>query len=443
MALEAWRLSPSTSDSSSEISSNFADLTLKQREWEKVWREQQNKFYWKSLDHQGINYKAVDKKMFNIKQLTTEILAKYEERKKSLEAGWQVPKHQFKYVFADERVLLDAAKLVLRFAYQDRNTSASEQEKLSNFLRDFVPTFFDVDRDDFANYLDDVSEPGLATHDAGDDDVTMDGASELKSANGKKLDSAQRNVADQTNGKEGSGASQSSTSSPSATDPKPAITTPPDDAQFDTDRWISAPGIPTALDPREWSIDKPYQRHENVLYCNTHIYAFFRLFEKLYSRLLNIRNYEEHVQKDVQAAMSDKPAHKLGINDKLPSEYFDVTAAFYPQIVAYCEQASTGGQEQQTMLEDVLRRFYLPYGHELYGVGYLLQAITKSISSGIYGNDSKDHSPEILNHFLKNQSKEETTKAQELLYRSSIMKLIKEAEAYKIFFVSSLAPVKA
>lgn len=50
-----------------------------QRAFNKVWREQNEKYYLKSLDHQGINFKQNDTKVLRSKSLLSEIETIYDE----------------------------------------------------------------------------------------------------------------------------------------------------------------------------------------------------------------------------------------------------------------------------------------------------------------------------------------------------------------------------
>jgi histone deacetylase complex regulatory component SIN3 len=63
-----------------------ARLKMKEEEWReaqrgfnKVWREQNEKYYLKSLDHQGINFKQNDTKVLRSKSLLNEIESIYDE----------------------------------------------------------------------------------------------------------------------------------------------------------------------------------------------------------------------------------------------------------------------------------------------------------------------------------------------------------------------------
>lgn len=64
----------------------FFRLKMKDEEWReaqrgfnKIWREQNEKYYLKSLDHQGINFKQNDTKVFRSKTLLNEIETQYDE----------------------------------------------------------------------------------------------------------------------------------------------------------------------------------------------------------------------------------------------------------------------------------------------------------------------------------------------------------------------------
>lgn len=61
-------------------------LKMKDEEWReaqrgfnKIWREQNEKYYLKSLDHQGINFKQNDTKVLRSKTLLNEIEMLYDD----------------------------------------------------------------------------------------------------------------------------------------------------------------------------------------------------------------------------------------------------------------------------------------------------------------------------------------------------------------------------
>lgn len=73
-------------------------LKMKEEEWReaqrgfnKVWREQNEKYYLKSLDHQGINFKQNDTKVLRSKSLLNEIESIYDEVSWKFLCLWEGP----------------------------------------------------------------------------------------------------------------------------------------------------------------------------------------------------------------------------------------------------------------------------------------------------------------------------------------------------------------
>lgn len=128
-----------------------------QREWNKVWREVDGRNYYKSLDHQGVNFKTNDKKAWTPKPLIQEIEARRLEQAKErakftdpLFARTQ-PKDHYAFKIEDTAILQDCVKLILVFL--DRMATAqysrADRMHIESFLCSFVPLFFMVDQADF------------------------------------------------------------------------------------------------------------------------------------------------------------------------------------------------------------------------------------------------------------------------------------------------------
>ena len=422
-----------------------------QREWEKVWRDQTSKFFWKSLDHQGINAKNLDKKNFQQKTLTSEIQVKYEEGKKTREAGFGQPKHQFEFSFNDPDVIRDAARLILVALEADRSTyNSGEQEKIATFLKDFIPVFFDLDRNQFIEFTSDIYGNGPSNGDfedgAASDEASM---SKIRMSNLRKADLLRRGVLERRNGKEGSAFSGSKESTPAAAmmsdqelDDEAILGPQHNSAEGAERKWIAHAYKGNEQPSRPYELDETYQRTVYNLYCNGNVYCFFRLFETLYSRLLAIKNNEEAVRDTVVKAFGEdgqpKAAVTLRMIDKLPRDFFeDVSsrANYYRQIIDMCQQVISGVLDL-THLEETLRRFYMKTGWQLYTIDKLLSAIIRFIMN-IVGSDSKDKSLDIINLFNKDREKVATSRAQELQYRKQVEKHVKDGELYRISYVSA------
>ena len=412
-----------------------------QREWEKVWRDQTSKFFWKSLDHQGINAKNLDKKNFVPKTLTSEIQAKYLEGKKTRDAGFAQPKYQFEYEFDDKDIILDAAHLTLVAVEFDRQITSGDKERFGAFVKDFVPAFFGLDRERFVEYMSDIQDGEPGSGDA-EDGVPSDEASGSKVRLFKptKTDFLRRGLLDRRNGKEGSVYSDSKASTPAPAMSEhggedEAVSDAPA-SKPDSDRpWTLLQGADN--NTRKMAFDEMYPRTTFNLYCNANIYCFFRLFETLYSRLLSIKKNEALVHEAVNNASAEKAAINLRMVDKMPQDFFRLVSAnanYYRQILEMCEEV-VGGLLELNHLEETLRRFYIQNGWQLYTADKLLAAITKFIQS-ILGGEAKDKSTDVVNLFFKDREKGESSHEQELQYRNQVKKLVKEGEVYRISYVS-------
>ena len=427
----------------SRLKQKLEEWKAGQREWEKIWREQTHRIFWKSLDHQGQNVKNNDKKVFTPKYLLSEISAKYEERKKIRESGIQMPKHQLEYIFTDPEVIFDACHLLLVFNHSGQSGIATpDQDRIAAFLKDFIPVFFNLDRNQLVEYMEDVSQKAVK-NDSGEegDDVAAP-----KPRYFKKSELLRRGLVDRRNGKEGSvlSGSKESTPAPAQSDAEA------DDTQAGVEvfadvterRWMEHPRDGNLARHQQFNLDEPYERDTYQLYANNNIYVFFRLFQMIYSRLLAIKHGEEGVHEAVARYMGygqeAKPAVSLKMIDKLPTDFFkDVSpsANYYKQIVQFCEDTVIGDMDL-VQLEDTLRRFYMHCGWQLYTVDKLVSSTIKAVHV-ILGSDSKDKSTDIINLFFKDREKDETTRAQELQYRKHVQKLVKDGEIYRIGYVST------
>lgn len=120
-----------------------------QREWNKVWREVDARNYYKSLDHQGVNFKATDRKAITSRALVGEIeSARTSQQNRRLRIDPSLPRingrYQLAYAIENKDTLADGMKLIISFL--DRSTfGKTDAERVETFLRKFVPLLLDVD----------------------------------------------------------------------------------------------------------------------------------------------------------------------------------------------------------------------------------------------------------------------------------------------------------
>lgn len=128
-----------------------------QREWNKVWREVDGRNYYKSLDHQSVNFKTNDKKAWTPKPLISEIEAKRAEQAKERAKftdptqARTLPKDHYAFKLDDVGVLQDCVKVILAFVERTTSAQYSRQDKihLESFLHSFIPLFFMLDPAEF------------------------------------------------------------------------------------------------------------------------------------------------------------------------------------------------------------------------------------------------------------------------------------------------------
>ena len=127
-----------------------------QREWNKVWREVDSKNYLKSLDHQGITFRAADKKAITAKFFVNQIEAARDEQMAKRAAlidpllARTRPRHQLEYIVEDVDVLQDAIKLTCSFLDRTQGQIAfAERKRIESFMRSFIPIFFMLDQTAF------------------------------------------------------------------------------------------------------------------------------------------------------------------------------------------------------------------------------------------------------------------------------------------------------
>jgi paired amphipathic helix protein Sin3a len=406
-----------------------------QREWDKVWREQMQRAYWRSLDHQAIATKQSDKKLFIAKNIQQEVQTRFEERQAARKSGWNPPTYQAEFFFNDTEVLLDCVYLLI--IYFDRNTNGfgADPQRLMNFIRDFIPAFFGLDRQTFNMFVDEVY---LAIAD--DEDTYDDVPNESRKVNTQKLDLLRDAL---ENGTE--------VEKPAAEDvvmdnhdETPVVrahshNSEPEES-FDVAelRWMEHPGKGNFNLEHEYTLNEKYKKKEHHMYSNLNIFCFLRTFEILYSRLLRIKEQEETAREQVRRGQMPKAAHELCLIDRFPSDFFydiDPKANLYKQIVRMCEDVIKGDIDQ-VHLEETLRRFYMQSGYLLYNLERIFSSISKFVAS-IFTGDARDRSSDIVNLFFKEREKEETTHHQEIQYRKQVERLVKDGDVYRITFVST------
>jgi paired amphipathic helix protein Sin3a len=414
------------------------DWKAAQREWEKVWRDQTQKIFWKSLDHQSITVKQTDKRQFQPKSLTNEIQVRYEEQKR-MQTIQEIPQpdYQFSFSFKDEDVLIDVARLMLAFA--DNNTGA-DFSKVVPFIKEFVPLFFGIDTQKFERlvHMSGSNTPNDSGEDtpSPDDDVSQRGKTKKGDLRRDVLDPRSKSRKD----KEDSIASASRDSTPELAsgneDEVAGETANSNPRERPSSHWVEYSAMPTAFGDKEFEHEEPYRRIEYNMYANSSIYCFFRMFVYLYERLLKLKESEDDVRRVVNRAKEPKAAQRLKMLDKQPEDFFKDTSAsanYYQQVLDMF-QDQVAGESDMNFIEETLRRYYLQIGWQLYSFDRLLSSLVR-FALAVVSHDSKEKSVDIYNLFKKDRVNETTTHKNEISYRKAVEKYAKDNDTYRITYV--------
>ncbi|XP_031639948.1 paired amphipathic helix protein Sin3a [Contarinia nasturtii] len=114
-----------------------------QKSFNKQWREQNEKYYLKSLDHQGINFKQNDIKALRSKSLFNDIETLYDERHEQNDDNTEVVCGPHLILpYKDKSILDDAANLLIHHVKRQTAVQKQEKTRIKHILRQFVPDLF-------------------------------------------------------------------------------------------------------------------------------------------------------------------------------------------------------------------------------------------------------------------------------------------------------------
>nr|XP_049700906.1 paired amphipathic helix protein Sin3b isoform X3 [Helicoverpa armigera] len=211
-------------------------LKAKEDEWReaqkgfnKQWREQNEKYYLKSLDHQGINFKQNDLKAMRSKSLFNEVEAAYAARRPGPHV---VVDYKMQSRQEAIKILRDTAELLIHHARRQTAIQKTEKRRIKQLLRQFLPDLFahprqplsDDERDEdlfgCADDKDEAGSPGSPPADANDntsnsvkqekqESSESDNASDKSGKNNKNKENKPKNN-NNTDSKESSNASANS-----------------------------------------------------------------------------------------------------------------------------------------------------------------------------------------------------------------------------------------
>ena len=115
-----------------------------QKQFNKVWREQNEKYYLKSLDHQGMIFKQNDIRAIRSKSLLNEIETLYDEQHEQLEQSGVAasPGPHLTLQYKDKSILNDAADLLIHHVKRQTSIHKEDKLKIKALLKQSLPDLF-------------------------------------------------------------------------------------------------------------------------------------------------------------------------------------------------------------------------------------------------------------------------------------------------------------
>ncbi|GAA6061549.1 hypothetical protein JCM10212_001081, partial [Sporobolomyces blumeae] len=462
-----------------------------EKEWNKVWREVDAKNFYRALDHQGIPFKALDKKLTTTsKALTNEIEGL---RRDKLQKRFDVPMsklsiekppsaittepgidpfadvpegeiapirplHQFECYMTDRFVLFDVLKLT--FSYLDRDQSGfsiPERARVEAFLRLFVPLLWGVEKDEMEENL------GQSAHDdAADlDDDEVDGDAEVAAAASDGESSSPATGAE-TDGSTGPGRrglnGTASHKRGGAADLRKrllqhAAATAGRDAAiangttFASDGAVSTDGPIESLAEATWihlteakddsskgsTADEVLKPRKFNFFANSTFYCLVRVIHVMYHRLLSFKQLVAHLAESGQHRRLSPLGPELGLS--LPVGTVDTgenpAEHYYEHALELAEKLFDGEVDHQTY-EEQLRYMAGIRAYPLFTLDKLISTVIKHIHT--INSDAKCQ--DIVTLLEKDRARPTTTPRQQIAYRMEVESILgSEENLYRIEWI--------
>ncbi|KAG6868490.1 hypothetical protein C0993_002028 [Termitomyces sp. T159_Od127] len=386
------------------------DWRRAQREWSRTWREVDSKNFYKSLDHQGISFKANDKKNITSKHFVTDI----ESIKNQQLEAWKargVPSFargpvgcQLEYSFHDTSVLLDSLKMVYSFLDRSQaNYSAAERRAVEKFLRAFIPALCRYPVTEFNA----ACRPLEGGHD--DDSSDLNGVDGIRSgrrsagsshsnqvggvAAGDLRRKLLRTVQEKAAGKLTPSASRDPSPSPDHRTSNYSRSGEVGDNSRDI--WITEVGSESFAQSLRVGSDLAYP-----FFVNTTFYTLLRLLQLLYSRLLMCKEIgAQHAAEKHSSLLANRVAVELGLDEpngpsavlEQAMEVLDDRGAngkanvIYMYLLNACEKMFDGDMDQATF-EEHMRWFFGNKAYHLFTLDKLITALVKQVQTVLSDN---------------------------------------------------------
>uniref|UniRef100_A0A8D3CIH1 SIN3 transcription regulator family member Ab n=1 Tax=Scophthalmus maximus TaxID=52904 RepID=A0A8D3CIH1_SCOMX len=381
-------------------------LKMKDEEWReaqrgfnKIWREQNEKYYLKSLDHQGINFKQNDTKVLRSKTLLNEIELLYDDRQeRAAEENATLPPSgpHITLTYDDSQILEDAAALIIHHVKRQVGIQKEDKYKIKQIIHHFIPDLLFARRGELSDVEEEEDEEE-------EEDTEMDQDSPKKH-----------------NGLPGGSPSKSK-------------------LLF---------GSMTAQKLR--GSDDAY----NLFFVNNYWYIFLRLHHILCSRLLRIYGQaEKQIEEDARERewerevlglkrdKNENPAIQLKMKEPMDVEVEDYYSVFLEMVRNLLD-----GNMEPAQYEDSLREMFTIHAYIAFTMDKLIQSIVRQlqhlVTDDVCSRVTDVYLSECANKATGGTLSTQTSRATaEGVYQRKAEQLMSDENCFKLVFGKSRGSV--
>ncbi|KAG8001682.1 Paired amphipathic helix protein Sin3a, partial [Nibea albiflora] len=380
-------------------------LKMKDEEWReaqrgfnKIWREQNEKYYLKSLDHQGINFKQNDTKVLRSKTLLNEIEMLYDDRQERASEETATPPPSGPHMtltYDDSQILEDAAALIIHHVKRQVGIQKEDKYKIKQIIHHFIPDLLFARRGELSDVEEEEEEE--------EEDMEMD-------QDGPK----------KHNGLPGSSPSKSK-------------------LLFSNTAAQKLRGTDDAY---------------NLFFVNNYWYIFLRLHHILCSRLLRIygqaekqieeetreREWEREVL-GLKREKSENPAIQLKMKEPMDVDVEDYYSVFLEMVRNLLD-----GNMEPAQYEDSLREMFTIHAYIAFTMDKLIQSIVRQlqhlVTDDVCARVTDMYLSECANKATGGTLSTQTSRATaEGAYQRKAEQLMSDENCFKLMFAKSRGSV--
>lgn len=388
-----------------------------QREWNKVWRELEQKVYYKSLDHLGLTFKQADKKLLTTKQLISEISSiKVDQTNKRIHPLTPKPKSQLDFDINDHDVLFDILDLIFTFLHANATYSNPDKVKLQQFFKVFISLFFSIPVEEVEEAV--KKRFSMAEQESAEEETNPNEPEKSNKRSLQEEDSLSlREILRRNKNARSSTSEENGSNSSTKANEK-------DETEIIAGE-AAKPWLLGSLVDEANSSGVVENRHLFNLFANTTIYVFFRHLNTMYERLSEVKVIDKDVTEEIQNRKVVQFASDLNLVSTQLSDMgldFKGTKA-YDELLRLSKRLIVGDLDHQ-WFEESLRQAYKNKAFKIYTVDKVIQSLVKHAHSII--SDPKNSMVLIL--FEQDRLKKDTTAKEQILYRLKVRNTIGESE---------------